>query len=176
MTINPLEHIKLVHHVAKKYNYRRDHEDLVQEGMVGLVKAAKKFSPATGNKFSSYAVSCIRGEILHYLRDKSNIIRCPRTEMPLKILSLNCVMTDSDAARDFVECIASPEEEHDPVAELVQKFIETLSDRDQLMLKMRIEGVTRKAVAKKLGVGAMTVSRQMEKLKDVAKERALKTQ
>jgi RNA polymerase sigma factor (sigma-70 family) len=48
---------KLVHHVAKKYKGLDQYDDLVQEGMIGLIKAIKRFDSSLGYAFSSYAES-----------------------------------------------------------------------------------------------------------------------
>ena len=45
-------------------------DDLYSVGCVGLIKATEKFDLSTGNRFSSYAMPRIRGEMLHYQRDK----------------------------------------------------------------------------------------------------------
>ncbi|MBD2444286.1 RNA polymerase sigma factor SigF [Dolichospermum sp. FACHB-1091] len=54
------------------------YEDLLQVGFIGLIKAIEKFKLSQGNAFSSYAIPYIRGEIQHYLRDKSVTVRIPR--------------------------------------------------------------------------------------------------
>jgi RNA polymerase sigma-B factor len=53
-------------------------EDLVQVGTVGLIQALDRFNPALGVKFSTYAVSTIVGEIKHYFRDCTWLIKAPR--------------------------------------------------------------------------------------------------
>ncbi len=53
-------------------------EDLVQVGSIGLVKAIDQFDPTAGAKFHTYATHLITGEIRHYLRDKTSMIRAPR--------------------------------------------------------------------------------------------------
>lgn len=53
-------------------------DDLKQEGAVGLLKAIRSFAPDRGLQFSSFAVPKIRGEILHYLRDRAPLLRVPR--------------------------------------------------------------------------------------------------
>lgn len=53
-------------------------EDLMQVGVMGLIRAIERFDPAKGAAFSSFAIPYIRGEIQHYLRDKSPQIRLPR--------------------------------------------------------------------------------------------------
>ena len=52
-------------------------EDLINEGNMGLVEAAKTFDPSTGFKFISYAVWLIRKHILKYLSDNSRNVRIP---------------------------------------------------------------------------------------------------
>ena len=53
-------------------------EDLIQVGSIGLVKAIEQFNPTAGAKFHTYATHLITGEIRHYLRDKTAMIRAPR--------------------------------------------------------------------------------------------------
>jgi RNA polymerase sigma-B factor len=54
------------------------YEDLLQIGSLGLLRAIEKFEPNKGYSFSSFAVPYIRGEIQHYLRDKSSSLKIPR--------------------------------------------------------------------------------------------------
>ena len=64
------EHTGLVKSVALRlsYVYGEDPEDLIQIGYIGLIKAARRFEPERGLKFSTYAVPLIAGEI-KYLED-----------------------------------------------------------------------------------------------------------
>jgi len=72
------ENIKLVHWVANKYKNRGlAHEDLVQEGAIGLMTAAQKFDPERGVKFSTYAVWWIRQGINRALAEQGHTIRIP---------------------------------------------------------------------------------------------------
>ncbi len=50
-------------------------EDLVQQGMEGLIQAAQKYSPKDEIKFSQYAYLRIRGSIIDFLRKNSNLCR-----------------------------------------------------------------------------------------------------
>lgn len=54
------------------------YEDLLQVGCIGLIHAIERFDMAKGHAFSSFAIPYIRGEIQHYLRDKSPSVRIPR--------------------------------------------------------------------------------------------------
>jgi RNA polymerase sigma-B factor len=57
---------------------QESYEDLLQVGSIGLISAIDKFEMTKGCAFSTFAMPYIRGEIQHYLRDKSSIVRVPR--------------------------------------------------------------------------------------------------
>jgi RNA polymerase sigma-B factor len=59
------------------------YEDLLQIGSIGLLRAIERFDPGKGYAFSSFAFPYIRGEIQHYLRDKSSSIKIPRRWLEL---------------------------------------------------------------------------------------------
>lgn len=55
-----------------------EYDDLLQLARIGLLKAIKRYDPATGNRFSSLAAPWIKGEILHFLRDYGRLYKIPR--------------------------------------------------------------------------------------------------
>lgn len=67
---------KVTHRLAKQCS--EPYEDLEQCGSLGLITAIERFEPTQGFAFSSFAVPYIRGEILHYLRDRANSVKIPR--------------------------------------------------------------------------------------------------
>ena len=74
--------LRFVVSVAKQYQNRGlDLLDLVNEGNIGLMKAALKFDPTRGFKFVSYAVWWIRQQILQSLSDKGRLIRLPLNQV-----------------------------------------------------------------------------------------------
>lgn len=67
----------LVRSVAVKFAGREPVEDLESEGYVGLIRAVDRFSPERGNRFSTFAMHLIAGQMRHYLRDRGHLIRQP---------------------------------------------------------------------------------------------------
>ena len=67
------------------------YEDLLQVGSIGLIRAIERFNIEKGNAFSSFAIPYIRGEIQHYLRDKSCTLRIPRRWLELRQQSISFV-------------------------------------------------------------------------------------
>jgi RNA polymerase sigma-B factor len=72
------QHLYLVQTVARKFaGLGESHEDLLQEGAMGLINAVELFDPERGVQFSTYATHLIEGQIRHYLRDRGKLIKQP---------------------------------------------------------------------------------------------------
>jgi RNA polymerase sigma-B factor len=73
------QHLPLVESIARRYQASGEpHEDLVQVGTIGLIKAIDRFDAGRGHKLSTVAVPAIEGEIRHHLRDGAPLVRMPR--------------------------------------------------------------------------------------------------
>ncbi|MFI2907711.1 sigma-70 family RNA polymerase sigma factor [Streptomyces sp. PDY-4] len=69
---------RLVHSLVRPYlEQGLDYEDLLQHGFLGLLRAARKFDPTMGNKFSTYATWWIRQSITRAIADEGALIRVP---------------------------------------------------------------------------------------------------
>lgn len=67
----------MVERIARRFSGVEPVDDLAQVGFIGLLNALSKFDPTAGVKFNTYATHLVAGEIKHYLRDRSQIIRHP---------------------------------------------------------------------------------------------------
>ncbi len=98
---------KMAHQFTHQCN--EPYEDLEQIGYLGLIRAIERFNPTQGYAFSSFAIPYIRGEILHFLRDRTGIVKIPRRWQELHhqgqrvrkelTLSLGRCPTDIEIAR-----------------------------------------------------------------------------
>ena len=113
--------LRFVVSVSKQYqNQGLTLGDLINEGNLGLIKAAKRFDETKGFKFISYAVWWIRQSILQALAEQSRIVRLP----------LNRVGSLNKISRSFSELEQKFEREPsaDEIAELLELSTSEVSD------------------------------------------------
>ncbi len=113
--------LRFVASVAKQYqNQGLSLPDLINEGNLGLIKAAEKFDETRGFKFISYAVWWIRQSILQALAEQSRIVRLPLNQVG----SLNKINKAFSKFEQEFERTPSPEE----LAEILELPKEKVSD------------------------------------------------
>ncbi|MFZ4400767.1 MAG: sigma-70 family RNA polymerase sigma factor [Bacteroidales bacterium] len=99
--------LRFVVSVAKQYqNQGLSLPDLINEGNLGLIKAAKRFDETRGFKFISYAVWWIRQSILQALAEQSRIVRLPLNQVG----SLNKIKKESSRLEQRLERTPSIQE------------------------------------------------------------------
>ena len=88
----------LVKSLARKYRASGEEmEDLIQAGLLGLVKAIDRYDLDAGHRFVSFAVPNITGEIRRHFRDHTWAVHVPRSiqELDAKVLKTTAAMTAS---------------------------------------------------------------------------------
>ena len=115
--------LRFVVSVAKQYqNQGLSLPDLINEGNLGLIKAAEKFDETRGFKFISYAVWWIRQSILQALAEQSRIVRLPLNQVG----SLNKINKAFSRFEQENERRPSPEELADSLDLPAEKVADTL--------------------------------------------------
>ncbi len=98
--------------------------DLINEGNVGLVKAAKRFDETKGFKFISYAVWWIRQSILSAIGEQSRMVRLPLN----KVGDISKISTAASRLEQVYERQPTPEELADDLEITVEKVTNSLAN------------------------------------------------
>lgn len=102
--------MRLVVHVAKKYNNYPDPEELISVGSIGLLKAINTYTSGKGTQLATYAARCIENEILMVLRANRKSKNNKSLFEPISvdrdgndITLIDLIATDTDSVYDSVE-------------------------------------------------------------------------
>ncbi|WP_375003957.1 SigB/SigF/SigG family RNA polymerase sigma factor [Gordonia sp. PS3] len=72
--------LPLAQHIAQRFGGRGEfHDDLVQVARLGLVQAVDRYAPSRGSDFLSFAVPTVMGEVRRHFRDRTAVLRTPRS-------------------------------------------------------------------------------------------------
>ena len=167
-----IEHnLRLVVYIAKKFdNTGIGVEDLISIGTIGLIKAINTYNPEKNIKLATYASRCIENEILMYLRRNNKVRMEVSIDEPLNVdwdgneLLLSDILgTDEDVIYKDLE--------NEVERRLLVKAISKLSEREQIIIKLRFglgskedKELTQKEVAEMLGISQSYISRLEKKI------------
>ena len=180
------DHLHLVRPIARHYAYQTglDHDDLLQVGCLGLIKASNRYEAERGTPFPSFAKPHIRGAILHFLRDKVGLVRLPRAVEERAIQALrspdgcwsaaDALLVDHYRRKHhWVEFNDDLVDDKPEGIELVERsetwsqirtMFRNIGTDDQRALQMVvIDGMSLRQTAQQLGVSAMTVQRRVKR-------------
>ncbi len=169
--------MRLVAHIAKKYNNSsEDQDDLISIGTIGLIKAIETFKIDTGTRRATYASKCIENEILMNIRsNKKNKVQISLQD-PIgvdregnSISLLDILGTEADYVTDQVELKVQ-------IDKLYEKLEKNLTEREREIIKLRygltpVGYKTQREISQKLEISRSYVSRIEKKaLKKLKKE------
>ena len=141
-------------------------EDLVQEGMIGLLAAIREFDPQQGTSFRAYAEQCIRNRLYSAIRSASRLKHLPLNDsMPLEQLSddpSSQLSAESEAFR------RSPEDQvlaRESREELTQYIARYLSKMEKQVLDLFLEGLSYRDIARALRKDVKSVDNAVQRIR-----------
>ena len=149
----------LVEAIASKYtNSSLEYDDIVQEGMIGLLAAIKTFDKNNGTSFKTYAATCINNSIQTALKKftrqkdipQSQVIEYAEEEIPEQHGSIS--------AEDYY--IAG-----ESVSMLAKILKENLSDYENEVLRLHIVGCNYNEIANRLSKTPKSVDNALQRIK-----------
>ena len=168
--------MRLVAHVAKKFNGATEADDLISVGSIGLMKAIDSYRPEKGSSLSTYASRCIENEILMLLRANKKHKVCISID--------ETIGYDKDGSELTVKDIIPQKEELDPdtivekrvlLEEIKEVMRFRLSEREYNVISLRYglnDGIehTQQEVANSMNISRSYISRSETKALSILKE------
>lgn len=154
------DNLSFVHFILKRFYPPEGYEydDLYQVGCIGLVKAAKKFDPSRGYKFTTFAGNWIENEVLKLIRSHKAVKRTGH------VFSMDRTTDDEDGSlADLLANFDSVEEEVE-----AKLLFSELIRQEPVITMLALQGYTQKEIGLKLGMSQANVSRKMQFMKQAA--------
>lgn len=160
--------------VSKYYIVGAEHEDIVQEGLIGLFKAIKSYKPDKYNSFKSFANLCVERQLITAIKTSNR-----QKHMPLNsYLSLNMSAYDEKEDDDTqVMEIFNASLIEDPLDTITKKEYYTnventieksLSDFEKNVLNCYINGKSYGEIAKELGAPVKSIDNAIQRIRKKA--------
>lgn len=146
-----------------------DHEDIVQEGMIGLYKAIRDFRPEKLSSFRAFAELCITRQIITAIKTATR-----QKHIPLNsYVSLNKPLYDEESDRTLLDVCAeghtaNPEEliiSQEDLRGIHQRIDEVLSGLEQEVLAAYLDGKSYQEIADNLGRHVKSIDNALQRVK-----------
>jgi len=161
-----IEHnLRLLSYVAKKYkNSGIEYEDLISIGTIGLCNAVDKYDMNCGIKFSTFAITCIKNEVLMVLRHDGRIPISKSLNEPMETDDGGKEMKLIDSIIDETVDLEGDYERKEKVQKILKSFESNLTDFEEMVLKMRYgiktgKPMTQQEIANETGFSRSYISR-----------------
>ena len=143
-----------------------DSEDLIQEGMFGLLSAIRQYEPETGTAFRTFAEHCIRMRLLSAVKSASRLKHLPLNDgLSLEQLSEDSPMKLS-ATPEFLRC--DPEElvlARERTEELYVELSQCLSRMEKQVLSLYLEGLSYREIASHMGKEEKAIDNAVQRIR-----------
>ena len=146
-----------------------DHEDIVQEGMIGLYKAIRDFKPEKLSSFRAFAELCITRQIITAIKTATR-----QKHIPLNsYVSLNKPLYDEESDRTLLDILmegttSNPEDmiiNQENLGNIHQKINEVLSGLEQEVLAAYLDGKSYQEIAEALGRHVKSIDNALQRVK-----------
>ena len=146
-----------------------DHEDIVQEGMIGLFKAIRDFRPDKLTSFRAFAELCVTRQIITAIKTATR-----QKHIPLNnYVSLNRPIYDEESDRTLMDVLsevqmAGPEElliSQEDYSSVENRISEVLSDLEMEVLNAYLEGKSYQEIAQDLGRHVKSIDNALQRVK-----------
>ena len=145
-----------------------DHEDIVQEGMIGLYKAIRDFKPAKLTSFRAFAELCVKRQIITAIKTATR-----QKHFPLNsYVSPNKPLYDEESDRTLLDVIegrvTNPEDlyiSQEDLSSIQSQIGELLSDLEQQALAAFLEGKSYQEIAEMLGRHVKSIDNALQRVK-----------
>ncbi len=146
-----------------------DHEDIVQEGMIGLYKAIRDYRPEKLSSFRAFAELCITRQIITAIKTATR-----QKHIPLNsYISLNKPLYDEESDRTLMDVImegrvSNPEEiiiNREDLISINEKIKEVLSGLEQEVLNAYLDGKSYQEIAESLGRHVKSIDNALQRVK-----------
>ena len=158
------EYAQLVRACARPYFLAGgDGEDLIQEGMLGLLSAVRTFDPAKGVKFATYAEFCVRRRIYSAIRSASGYKHTPLNSY----ISLESPQLDESNTQNAY-FLRDPEDfviARESVGEVEKLLYGALSRFESSVLELYLEGMSYKDMAARLEKTSKSVDNAVQRIR-----------
>lgn len=146
-----------------------DHEDIVQEGMIGLYKSIRDYKPEKLSSFRAFAELCITRQIITAIKTATR-----QKHIPLNsYVSLNKPLYDEESDRTLLDIImeggaGNPEDmiiNQEDLGNIHQKINEVLSGLEQEVLSAYLDGKSYQEIAETLGRHVKSIDNALQRVK-----------
>lgn len=141
-----------------------DSEDLIQEGMLGLLSAIREFDPAKGAAFKTYAQACILNRIRSAVRSDQRLKNAPLNDG----VSLDEVLSDESQSLGGNFYARSPEEQvlaRETDKEFISAYSRCLSKLEAQILRLYLDGLSYGEIAEAAGRDAKAVDNAVQRIR-----------